>query len=74
MANKTTALLKDAILQAAEAAGGEDGVVGYLSSLAKDEPVAFSQLLGKVLPLQVTGANDGPVQFQIVTGVPRADD
>lgn len=61
MANKTTALLKDAILQAAEAAGGEDGVVGYLTCLAKDEPVAFSTLLGKVLPLQVTGEGGGSV-------------
>ena len=28
--NKTTALLKDAVLQAAEAAGDKEGMVGYL--------------------------------------------
>ena len=56
--NKTTALLKDAILQAAEAAGGgEDGLVTYLTDQAKANPGPFMALLGKVLPLQLTGAN-----------------
>lgn len=64
--NKTTALLKEAILKAAELAG-EDGkgkgkTVGYLKKLAKEHPPAFSQLLGKVLPLQIEGKNGGPIQ------------
>ena len=50
--NKTTALLKDAVLQAAELAGDKDGMVGYLTTQAKDNPTAFLTLLGKVLPLQ----------------------
>jgi hypothetical protein len=33
--NKTTALLKDAILLAAEGAGGKAGLVGYLQAQAK---------------------------------------
>ncbi len=32
--NKTTALLKDAILKAAEGAGGQGGLVGYLQTQA----------------------------------------
>lgn len=69
--NKTTALLKDAILMAAEAAGGEGddkepgGLVGYLTKQAKDEPVAFMSMLGKVLPLQITGAGGGPVELSV---------
>lgn len=59
--NKTTALLKDAILQAAEAAGDKEGMLGYLTSQAKANPVAFLSLLGKVLPMQVTGEGGGPV-------------
>jgi len=59
--NKTTALLKDAILKAAEGAGGKDGLTGYLQTQAKGNPVAFMSLLGKVLPLQVTGEGGGPV-------------
>ena len=37
--NKTTALLKDAILQAAEAAGDKEGMVGYLKTQATENPV-----------------------------------
>ncbi len=57
--NKTTALLKDAILHAAEAAGNEEGIVGYLQTQAKDNPGPFLALLGKVLPMQVTGEDGG---------------
>lgn len=60
--NKTTALLREAILKAAEQAGGEAGLVGYLERQAKDTPAAFMALLGKVLPLQVAGDEDNPVQ------------
>ena len=67
--NKTTALLKDAILRAAEAVGedgkGRDGLVGYLKRVATEDVKAFSSLLGKVLPLQVTGADDGPLKVVI---------
>lgn len=60
--NKTTALLKDAILQAAEKAGDKQGMVGYLEKQAKENPTAFMGLLGKVLPMQVTGDPDAPLQ------------
>lgn len=61
--NKTTALLKDAILKAAQEAGGggEDGMAVYLQQQAKDNPGPFMALLGKVLPMQVTGDPDNPV-------------
>jgi hypothetical protein len=54
--NKTTALLKDALLQAAiQAGGGKDGLVAYLKKQAIKNPGPFLTLLGKVLPLQVSG-------------------
>jgi hypothetical protein len=53
--NKTTALLKDALLLAATQAGGSSGLVGYLKARAEDTPGPFLALLGKVLPMQVTG-------------------
>jgi hypothetical protein len=49
---KTTRILKDAILQAAEEAGGPDGIVGYLRVQAVENPGPFMTLLGKVLPTQ----------------------
>lgn len=53
--NKTTALLKDAILTAAQEAGGKDGLVGYLRIQAHENPAPFMSLLGKVLPMQIQG-------------------
>ena len=56
--NKTTALLKDAILKAAENAGnklGKDGIISYLEEQAKENPGPFLSLLGKVLPTQLEG-------------------
>jgi hypothetical protein len=65
--NKTTALLKDAILQAATEAGGDDGLVGYLTKQARENPVSFNALLGKVVPMQVTGDGGGSVQLEFKT-------
>ncbi len=68
--NKTTAALKDAILAAAVAVGydgkGKEGLVGYLKLVASSDVKAFSGLLGKVLPLQITGEGDGPLRVEIV--------
>lgn len=63
--NKTTALLKDAILKAADEAGGKEGLVGYLRLQAAANPGPFMSLLGKVLPMQVTGEDGGPLQVVI---------
>lgn len=54
--NKNTKLLKDAILEAAERAGDKEGMVGYLTKQAKENPGPFMALMGKVLPVQVDGA------------------
>jgi hypothetical protein len=52
--------LKDAILQAGEAAGGDEGLVGYLTRLAIENSSAFAGLLGKVLPTTLsTDDSDG---------------
>jgi hypothetical protein len=74
--NKTSGLLKEAIILAAEQQGdaGEGGLVGYCRFLAREQPKAFAQLMGKVLPLQVQGDLAGKMTLQIVTGVPRASD
>ena len=58
--NKTTREVKEMILAALEGAGG----VGYLQARATDPRTAsaFLTLVGKVLPLQVTGEGGGPVQ------------
>jgi hypothetical protein len=58
--NKTTKLLKDAILKAAEKAGGKGGLVSFLQAqAARKDNAPFMALLGKVLPLQIGGDPDG---------------
>lgn len=63
--NKNTTLLKDAILAAATKAGGKSGLVGYLTAQATANPQSFLPLLGKVLPMQLTGDGGGALQIVI---------
>jgi hypothetical protein len=67
--NKTTATLKEAILKAAELSGnngkGKDGLIGYLKRVADEDVKAFAGLLGRVLPLQVTGEGGGSVKLEV---------
>lgn len=55
--NKRTAVLRDAILQAAELVGqdgrGKNGLTGYLMMLAQKEKAVYARLLERVLPMQV---------------------
>jgi hypothetical protein len=56
--NKTTRLLREALILAAEKHGsngnGKDGLVGFLLHLIDKDLGAFATLLGRVLPLQVS--------------------
>lgn len=64
--NKSTALLKDMILKALDGAGG----VAYLQRQADENPGPFLTLVGKVLPLQVTGGDAGapPITIKVLYG------
>ena len=53
--NKSTQAVKDMILAALAQKGGAD----YLARQADENPAAFMTLVGKVLPLQVTGDGGG---------------
>ena len=50
---KVTKILKQAILDAAEKAGGRGGTTAYLVRQATENPTAFMSLLGKILPTQI---------------------
>lgn len=60
--NKLGKEVKEMILGALDQVGGQD----YLAERAQDPRTAsaFLTLVGKVLPLQVTGAGGGPVVFE----------
>lgn len=70
--NKTTAQVKDMVLQALNGAGG----VKYLQRQADENPAAFMTLIGKVIPLQVAGDPNNPVRtvHEIVVRGIRSDD
>ena len=71
--NRTTAAVKDMILQALDGAH-KDGGAGYLKQQAKDNPTAFMTLVGKVLPLQLTGDGGGPIQTENVSYADAPDE
>ncbi len=58
--NKLTKDVKAMILGALDKAGGEQ----YLLARSADQPVAFMTLVGKVLPLQLTGEGGGAIIIQ----------
>lgn len=60
--NKLTGQVKEMILAALDKAGGVD----YLVTQSEENPTAFMTLVGKVLPLQLTGEDGGPVQIATV--------
>src|SRR6516165_4718512 len=65
--NKVTKDLKQAILGALEAAGGDEGSVGYLKRLAIENSSAFASLLGKVLPTTLAASeSDGGLGVKMV--------
>src|SRR6516225_6604759 len=63
--NRITVALKDAILAAGEAAGGEEGLTGYLTRLAVENSSAYAGLLAKILPqtLAASDSDGGKVQI-----------
>lgn len=59
--NKLNATIKEMVLGALTDVGGQK----YLADRALDQPVAFMGLLGRVLPLQITGENGGALVVDI---------
>jgi len=71
--SRTTVVLKDAIIYAAQCVGedgkGLDGLVGYLKSIAKRDPKTYASLLARVIPLHVTSTNSTEVTYRSVEEV-----
>ena len=49
------------VLAALDEAGG----IKYLVEQARANPAVFLTLIGKILPLQVTGKDDGPIEHRL---------
>lgn len=59
--DKGNALIREMIVKALDEAGG----VEYLVETARSHPAAFLSLIGKTMPLQVTGDGGGPLQAKV---------
>jgi hypothetical protein len=59
--NKLNADIKAMILGALQAGGGQ----AWLQKQMEANPAAFMTLVGKLLPLQVTGKDGGPLEHRI---------
>ena len=68
--NKMSGDIKTMVVGALAGVGGTE----YLMRQAEQNPNAFLSLVGRVLPLQVTGDGGGALRIEVVTGVPRDDD
>lgn len=65
--NKLNASVKEAITRAFDKVGGD----AYLVKVAEEDPRTFCTLLGKVLPMQITGEDDGPITVSFITKFPE---
>src|SRR5262245_17958792 len=58
--NKLTRNIREAIEKAFHEVGGAE----YLAQLARDDPRTFVPLLGKLLPMQLTGGDGPPIRSE----------
>ena len=59
--DKGNALIRELIVDALHGVGG----VEYLQKVANSNPAAFLSLVGKTMPMQVTGADGGALQHSV---------
>jgi hypothetical protein len=75
--NRMTRVMREAVVLAAEAEGldgrGKDGLVGYLRMIARKDYEVYAGLLRAVLPLQITGVDDGPIKTELTVREARAE-
>ena len=67
--NKTTKSAKEAIALAAEKLGGADRLVAWAQEEPQNERVFWGTIYPKLLPLQVTGDDGGPVKVAATLNV-----
>ncbi len=64
--NRTTQAAKDAIAQAAQELGGSDRLVAWAKEDPANERVFWGTIYPKLLPVQLSGEDGGPLTIQLV--------
>ncbi len=65
--NKVTASVREGLEAAFAGLGGVD----HMTNWAKENPTEFYKLLTKLIPVQVTGEEGGPVELKISWSAPK---
>lgn len=65
--NHATRAAKHAIEDAAAALGGAARLTAWVQEDPSNERVFWGTIYPKLLPLQVTGKDEGPVEFTVIT-------
>jgi hypothetical protein len=63
--NRTTASAKEAIAQAAEGLGGTNRLIAWAQEDPANERAFWATIYPKLLPLQVSGEDGGPIEAVI---------
>ena len=63
--NRTTASAKEAIAQAAEGLGGTNRLISWAQEDPANERAFWATIYPKLLPLQISGEDGGPIQAVI---------
>ena len=72
-ANKTTRSVKEAIALAADRLGGVDRLVAWCQEDPKNEHSFWSSVYPKLLPLQLAGDEDNPIQAKLIVEFVKPD-
>jgi len=63
--NRTTRIAKEAIALAADELGGAERLVAWAKEAPENERAFWVSIYPKLLPLQLTGENGGPLQAAV---------
>lgn len=67
--NKLTSLARDAIASAAKALGGAKRLAIWAKENPANESAFWTRVYPRLLPVQITGPNDGPVKIERIEHV-----
>lgn len=71
--HKTTRAAKEAIALAADRLGGVDRLVAWCQEDKKNEHAFWSSVYPRLLPLQLAGDGDNPIQAKLVVEFVKPD-
>jgi hypothetical protein len=63
--NKVQLIAKEVIADAAARLGGAEGLAKWAMKTNKNRSIFWSSIYPRLLPVQVTGANGGPMQLEV---------